>query len=101
MQRSFTRKTKACAEAVSSGRSVHLKEKGTGVPALQLWRGQVEIPVTNVTMREEGGGPGERHQRDRGGKSQGLKCHMLRWEAVWEKEDAEACFMGGLHSSFF
>ena len=57
--------------------------------------------MTSVTMREEGGGRGERHQRDRGGKSQGLKCRMLRWEAVWEKEDAEACFMGGLHSSFF
>ena len=49
-----------------------------------------EIPVANVIMREEGGGggTGERHQRDRGGKPQRLKRRTLKWEAVWEKEDA-------------
>ena len=30
-----------------------------------------------------------------------VKSLTLKWEAVWEKEDAEACFMGGLHSFFF
>ena len=45
--------------------------------------------MANVIMREEGGGggTGERHQRDRGGKPQRLKRRTLKWEAVWEKEE--------------
>ena len=54
-----------------------------------------------LLCRRKAGGPGERHRSDRGGKSQRVKSRTLKWEAVWEKEDVEACFMGGLHSFFF
>ena len=54
-----------------------------------------------LLCRRKAGGPGERQRRDRGGKSQRVKSRPLQGEAGWEKEDADACFLGGLHSFFF
>lgn len=62
VQRSFTRETKACARLSALGDLSTLRRKEL-VFLPYSFGGAGEILVTNVTMREEGGGPGERHQR--------------------------------------